>query len=61
MGGAVHIDHLRPSRTGNDLVATAQVKERLPHEDAFEIRVARAAPEETVALASRRANRRPLD
>jgi acyl-CoA thioesterase len=55
---AVHIDYLRPSGPGDDLIATARIAERLPREDLFEVRVVRAG-QETVARASGRATRRP--
>jgi acyl-CoA thioesterase len=53
---AVHIDYVRPARMGDDLVATAEVAERLAKEDLFVIRVTRG--DELVARASGRANRR---
>lgn len=53
---AVHIDYLSPARAGDDLVATADVAERMAKEDVFVVRVRRG--EEVVARASARANRR---
>jgi hypothetical protein len=49
---AVHIDYLRPSGAGDELVATARVAERLPREDIFEMRIARSADQEVLARAS---------
>ncbi|HWJ08238.1 MAG TPA: hotdog fold thioesterase [Nocardioides sp.] len=53
---AVHIDYVRPARAGDDLVATAEVAERLAKEDLFVVRVSHR--EELVARANGRANRR---
>lgn len=53
---AVHIDYVRPARAGDELVATAEVAERLAKEDLFVVRVAHG--DELVARASGRANRR---
>ena len=53
---AVHIDYVRPARPGDDLVATAEVAERLAKEDLFVVRVTHG--EELVARATGRANRR---
>ena len=53
---AVHIDYLSPARAGDELVATAEVAERMPKEDLFVVRVCRG--EEVVARAGGRANRR---
>jgi acyl-CoA thioesterase len=52
----VAIDYLRPVRVGDELVATAEVDERLPKEDIFVVRVRRG--DEVVARATGRANRR---
>lgn len=52
----VAIDYLRPVRAGDELVASAQVAERLPKEDIFVVRVLRG--EDVVARATGRANRR---
>jgi acyl-CoA thioesterase len=52
----VHIDYVRPARPGDDLVATAEVAERLAKEDLFVVRVTHG--HELVARASARANRR---
>lgn len=54
---AVHIDYLSPARAGDELVATAEVAERMPKEDLFVVRVCRG--EDVVARAGGRANRRP--
>lgn len=53
---AVQIDYVRPARPGDDLVATAQVAERLAKEDIFVVRVTHG--DELVARATGRANRR---
>ncbi len=53
---AVHIDYVRPARAGDDLVATAEVAERLAKEDLFVVRVTHG--DELVARANGRANRR---
>jgi acyl-CoA thioesterase len=55
---AVHIDYLRPSGAGDELVASAQVAERLPREDLFEIRIVHATDGEVVARAGGRTTRR---
>lgn len=55
---AVHIDYLRPSGPGDELVATAAVAERMPREDLFDIRVVRRGDGEIVARANGRATRR---
>lgn len=52
----VAIDYLRPVREGDELVARADVDERLPKEDIFVVKVYRG--EEVVARATGRANRR---
>jgi acyl-CoA thioesterase len=53
---AVHMDYLRPARLGDDLVATAEVAERLAREDVFVVRVTRG--DDLVARATARATRR---
>lgn len=53
---AVHIDYVRPARPGDELVATAEVAERLAKEDLFVVRVTHG--DELVARATGRANRR---
>ncbi|HEY0360502.1 MAG TPA: hotdog fold thioesterase [Mycobacteriales bacterium] len=55
---AVHIDYVRPARLGDALVARAEVAERLPREDLFDIRVVRGPDGELVARAQGRATRR---
>lgn len=55
----VAIDYLRPVREGDQLVAVAQVDERLPKEDIFVVKVRRGGLDgEVVARATGRANRR---
>jgi acyl-CoA thioesterase len=56
---AVTVDYVRPARLGDELTARAEVAERLPKEDLFDIRVVREADGELVARAHGRANRRP--
>ena len=56
---AVTVDYVRPARLGDSLVARAEVAERLPKEDLFDIRVVRQADGELVARAHGRATRRP--
>jgi acyl-CoA thioesterase len=53
---AVLIDYLSPAREGDELLATAQVAERMPKEDVFVVRVTRG--DDVVARATGRANRR---
>ncbi len=53
---SMQIDYLRPVRVGDELLASAQVAERLPKEDIYVVRVLRG--DEVVARATGRANRR---